>query len=86
MQRRKAEDKSRKKPARTARTDAGLVRKRGQVLKGVKTISPYDIELLRKFLTEHGKVIPARLTGASSKQQRKIKRYIRRNQVVGLLP
>lgn len=83
---RKQEDRSKKRPDRKARTDAGLARKRGHLLKGVKAISPYDSEFLRKFLTEHGKIIPARLTGASSKQQRKIRNYIRRSQVVGLLP
>lgn len=86
MQRKEDRGSSRKKPDRKARTDAGLARKRGHLLKGVKAISPYDSEFLRKFLTEHGKIIPARLTGASSKQQRKIRNYIRRSQVVGLLP
>jgi small subunit ribosomal protein S18 len=59
-------------------------RKRSRYLDGVIDIDPRDYELLRKFLTEHGKLLPARLTGASARQQRQIKRAIRRARVMGL--
>lgn len=55
-------------------------------LEGVKEIRSNDYELLRKFMTDHGKVLPARTIGASAKQQRQIKRSIRRARVMGLLP
>jgi small subunit ribosomal protein S18 len=42
--------------------------------------------LLRRFLTEHGKIMPSRLTGATAKQQRQIKRAVRRLRVMGILP
>ena len=45
-----------------------------------------DYELLRKFMTERGKIIPGRFLGTSAKQQRQIKRAIRRARVMGLLP
>jgi small subunit ribosomal protein S18 len=45
-----------------------------------------DIENLKRFLTDHGRAIPARLTGVSAKKQRQIKRAIRRARNVGLLP
>lgn len=83
---RKQDDRSRKRTERKARNEAGMARKRGHLLKGVRVINPYDVEFLRKFMTEHGKIMPSRLTGASSKQQREIRRQIRRNQVIGLLP
>ncbi len=60
-------------------------RKRSRHLDGVKDIDFRDFELLRKFVTEYGKIIPARLTGASPKQQRQIKRAIRRARNTGLL-
>lgn len=60
-------------------------RKRTHYLDGVKEILPTDYELLRKFVTEHGKIVPSRLTGASSKQQRKIKRGIRRARNIGIV-
>ena len=45
-----------------------------------------DQKLLRYFITERGKIIPARTTGATAKQQRQIKKAIRRARVMGLLP
>lgn len=54
-------------------------------LEGVAVIDYKDAELLRKFMTERGKMLPRRYTGASSGQQRQIKRAIRRARVMGLL-
>ena len=45
-----------------------------------------DINLLRRFLTQNGKIMPARFTGATAKQQREIASAIRRTRVMGLLP
>ena len=45
-----------------------------------------DTKLLQRFLSERGKIVPQRLTGTSAKQQRQIKRAIRRARVMGLLP
>ena len=61
-------------------------RKQLRALEGVTDIDPTDYDFLDKFLTEHGKVVSARLTGASAKQQRQIKRAVRRARVMGLLP
>ena len=63
-----------------------VVRKRSRHLDGVTDIDPQDYEFLSRFVTEHGKIIPARLTGATAKQQRRIKQAIRRARVMGLLP
>jgi len=52
----------------------------------VKDIDPTNYDFLRKFMTDHGKIIPARLTGATAKQQRQIKSAIRRARNIGLLP
>jgi small subunit ribosomal protein S18 len=62
------------------------VRKASRHLEGVKEIDPNDFELVRKFLTDHGKVMPSRLTGATAGQQRQIKRAVRRARVMGFLP
>jgi len=61
-------------------------RKRARFLEGIKQIDTNNIELLSKFLTEHGRIIPARLTGVSSKEQRKIRKAIHRARIMGLLP
>ena len=55
-------------------------------LEGVKVIDYKDSELLRKFMTERGKIMPRRVTGTSAKQQRQVKAAIRRSRVLGLLP
>ncbi len=68
------------------RSEAPLIRKKSRHLEGVSDIDPYDYELLRKFVTEHGKIISSRLSGASAKQQRQIKSAVRRARVLGILP
>ena len=52
---------------------------------GIKAIDPNDYDLIRRFLTEHGKLMPARLTGATAKQQRKIRRIVGRLRVMGIV-
>jgi small subunit ribosomal protein S18 len=59
--------------------------KGGKLLEGVEEIDYKDAELLRKFMTERGKIVSRRYTRVSSKQQRQIKRAIRRARVMGLL-
>jgi small subunit ribosomal protein S18 len=36
-----------------------------------------NIDILKQFITETGKIIPARVTGISASNQRKITRYIK---------
>jgi small subunit ribosomal protein S18 len=59
--------------------------KGGRLLEGVTEIDYKDAELLRKFMTERGKILSRRYTGVSSKQQRQVKRAIRQARVMGLL-
>jgi small subunit ribosomal protein S18 len=59
--------------------------KRSRFLEGVGRIDYKDSELLKKFTTEQGKILPRRICGTSSKQQRQIKRAIRRARVVSLV-
>jgi small subunit ribosomal protein S18 len=56
-----------------------------ELLKGLETVDYKDAELLKKFMTDRGKILGRRLTGASAQQQRHIKRAIRRARVVGLI-
>jgi small subunit ribosomal protein S18 len=68
------------------RKPAGAVRRKSRHLEGVTDIDWKDYNLLQKFVTEHGKIMPTRLTGATAKQQRQIRRAVRRARVMGLLP
>jgi len=61
-------------------------RKKSRYIQPGQKIDYKDYELLRKFMTERGKIMPARFAGTTAKQQRQIKRAIRRARVMGLLP
>lgn len=78
---------TRERRPRREENDMMPMLKRGvKYLEGVNEIDYKDSELLKKFMTERGKITPQRITGTSSKQQRQIKRAIRRSRVMGLLP
>lgn len=43
-------------------------------------------QLLKHFLSDRGKLIPARISGVSARQQRQITRAIKRARMLALLP
>ena len=43
-------------------------------------------QVLRSFITDRGKMIPRRISGASARQQRVISKAIRRARMLALLP
>lgn len=45
-----------------------------------------DIDLLRKFITDQGKILPRRSTGLTIQQQKKITKCIKRARILALLP
>nr|YP_009654372.1 ribosomal protein S18 [Pleurostichidium falkenbergii]QCH39659.1 ribosomal protein S18 [Pleurostichidium falkenbergii] len=45
-----------------------------------------DIDLLRKFINDQGKILPRRSTGLNSKQQKKVTKSIKRARLVALIP
>ena len=53
---------------------------------GVKEIDYKDLETLQDFITETGKIVPARITGTSAKYQRQLTRAIKRARYLSLLP
>lgn len=59
--------------------------KRSRYLEGILRIDFKDHELLKKFMTEQGKIMPRRITGASSKQQRQLKQAIHQARTLGLV-
>ena len=78
-------DKKKRAPRRDAKTEE-LGRTRTRLLKADQVVDYRDYEFLRKFMTERGKILPGRITGANSKQQRQVKRAVRRARTMGLLP
>lgn len=45
-----------------------------------------NVELLSQFITERGRIIPARLTGVCAPHQRQLTRAIKQARIVALLP
>ena len=45
-----------------------------------------DVKTLRKFITERGKILPRRVTGACAIHQRDITTSVKRARIVALLP
>ncbi|TDM74100.1 30S ribosomal protein S18 [Lactobacillus crispatus] len=45
-----------------------------------------DVDLLKRFISERGKILPRRVTGTSAKNQRKVSNAIKRARIMGLLP
>lgn len=53
---------------------------------GVKEIDYKDIETLKQYVTETGKIVPSRITGTSARYQRQLSRAIKRARYLALLP
>ena len=45
-----------------------------------------DIKILTNFLSDQGKILPRRVTGLSSKQQKKVTKLIKTARIAALLP
>lgn len=53
---------------------------------GITHIDYKDVDLLKKFISERGKILPRRVTGTSAKYQRMLTKAIKRARQVALLP
>ena len=51
-----------------------------------KFINYKNIDLLKRYITETGKIVPGRVSGVTSSQQRKITRAIKVARYMALLP
>lgn len=68
--------------------DANLRRKRSCPFKvsGITDINYKDLDVLTRFITERGKILPRRITGVSAYYQRKLITAIKRARYMALLP
>jgi len=53
---------------------------------GITSVDYKDIELLKGFVTESGKIVPSRITGTSAKYQRQLSDAVKRARYLALLP
>ena len=51
-----------------------------------ETIDYKDVDKLKKYVTERGKILPKRITGTCAMHQREVTRAIKRARIVALLP
>ncbi len=55
-------------------------------VEGVKEIDYKDLNTLKGYITETGKIVPSRITGTKARYQRQLSRAIKRARYLGLLP
>ncbi|NVK12146.1 MAG: 30S ribosomal protein S18 [Gammaproteobacteria bacterium] len=53
---------------------------------GVNQIDYKDLETLKAYITETGKIVPSRITGTKAKYQRQLATAIKRARFLALLP
>ncbi len=53
---------------------------------GVNEIDYKDLETLREYVSETGKIVPSRITGTEAKYQRQLSTAIKRARYLALLP
>lgn len=52
----------------------------------IKDIDYKDINLLKKFIMDNGKLVPSRITGTKARYQRKLTRAVKLARYLALLP
>nr|YP_009093170.1 ribosomal protein S18 [Roundia cardiophora]AIR75843.1 ribosomal protein S18 [Roundia cardiophora] len=55
-------------------------------IENIQKIDYKDINLLKSYITEQGKILPRRTTGVTVQQQRQIAKSIKRARIISLLP
>lgn len=55
-------------------------------IEGAEQIDYKDLDTLKDFITETGKIVPSRITGTSAKYQRQLAAAIKRARYIALLP
>lgn len=53
---------------------------------GTNEIDYKDINLLKNYMTETGKIVPSRITGTQTRFQRQLAKAIKHARFLGLLP
>ncbi|MBS0213200.1 MAG: 30S ribosomal protein S18 [Proteobacteria bacterium] len=53
---------------------------------GITEIDYKDLNTLRQYLTETGKIVPSRITGTKSRYQRQLQNAVKRARFLSLIP
>jgi small subunit ribosomal protein S18 len=80
---------ARGKPAAPRRRGLGnriiIPRRKTSELNKLKAIPYKDVELLKNYLTERGRILPRRISGNTATTQRRLREAIKRARNIGLL-
>ena len=63
-----------------------MSRRRMQAAQAEGTVDYKDLDTLRQFIGETGKIVPSRITGTSARFQRMLAKEIKRARYLALLP
>lgn len=63
-----------------------LYTRHNKIRKGNETLDYKEIDLLSQYITEQGRILPKRVTGLTTKQQKKLTKNIKRARILSLLP
>ena len=55
-------------------------------VEGIKEVDYKDVEILKDFINENGRIIPARITGTKTHFQRQLSVAIKRARFLALMP
>jgi len=53
---------------------------------GITEIDYKDLELLKAYISETGKIVPSRITGTKARYQRQLAKAVKRARYLSLLP
>lgn len=53
---------------------------------GITEVDYKDVELMKAYITETGKIVPSRITGTKAKYQRQLAKAVKRARYLALLP
>ena len=53
---------------------------------GIKEIDYKDLDILREYVSETGKIVPSRISGTKAKYQRQLSTAVKRARYLALLP
>ena len=53
---------------------------------GVTEIDYKDIEMLKQYVSETGKIVPSRITGTKARYQRQLAKAVKRARYLALIP
>ena len=53
---------------------------------GITEVDYKDLELLKAYISETGKIVPSRITGTKAKYQRQLAKAVKRARYLSLLP